>query len=116
MAGLDDGIAVWGMDPELLLLVADWAFIPLLLLLSLLLLLCSGGNQRETDRLRAQARQAKNAGKVKVGNTEAVKKKDSDADAMRKKQEAADAKKKEQEAELAKQKAGGQIVKAKIPL
>ena len=75
---------------------------------------CSGGNQRETDRLRAQARQAKNAGKVKVGNTEAVKKKDSDADAMRKKQEAADAKKKEQEAELAKQKAGGQIVKAKI--
>lgn len=52
----------------------------------------------------------------KVGNTEALKKKDNDADAMRKKQEAADAKKKEQEAELAKQKAGGQIVKAKIPL
>ena len=76
----------------------------------------SGGNQRETDRMRAQARAAKHAGTAKVGNAEQLKKKDSDAEAMRKKQEAADAKRAAAEAETAKAKAGGQIVKAKIAM
>lgn len=74
------------------------------------------GNQRETDRLRAQARAAKNAGGPKVTAGEANKKKESDAEAMRKKQEKADQKKKEEDAAAAKSKAGGQIVKAKIDL
>ena len=56
------------------------------LLLCFVVPFCSGGNQRETDRLRAQARAAKAAGGTKVGNTEATKKKDTDAEVMRKKQ------------------------------
>lgn len=74
------------------------------------------GNQRETDRLRAQARAVKNAAGPKVTAGEATKKKESDAEAMRKKQEKADLKKKEEEAAAAKSKAGGQIVKAKIEM
>ena len=53
----------------------------------------SGGNQRETDRARAQARQSKLNSKEKMSQGDLLKKKESDALAMRQKQAAADAKK-----------------------
>ena len=62
---------------------------PLSLLPSLFL---SGGNQRETDRARAQARAAKNGAKEKISAGDLLKKKEADAEAMRKKQQAAEAK------------------------
>lgn len=71
------------------------------------------GNQRETDRARAQARAAKQAGPKQSGGAQQAKK-ESDADAMRKKQEAADVKKAAEAAALAAQKAGGQVVKMKV--
>lgn len=49
----------------------------------------SGGNQRETDRARAQARQAKLAGAPKEKNTEKLKRQEADAEAMRLKQQKA---------------------------
>jgi len=74
------------------------------------------GNQRETDRARAQARAAKNAKSAKLPAGEVAKKHESDADAMRKKQQAADAKRQAAAGEAAKAAAGGQVVKQKIPL
>ena len=78
--------------------------------------LSSGGNQRETDRLRAQARAAKNAKPTKEGNAATLKKADSDADAMRRKQALADEKRAAAAAAEAAAKAGGKVVKVKLDL
>eukprot|EP00304_Pavlova_gyrans_P016438 CAMPEP_0206032932 /NCGR_PEP_ID=MMETSP1466-20131121/310_1 /ASSEMBLY_ACC=CAM_ASM_001126 /TAXON_ID=44452 /ORGANISM="Pavlova gyrans, Strain CCMP608" /LENGTH=187 /DNA_ID=CAMNT_0053407093 /DNA_START=27 /DNA_END=588 /DNA_ORIENTATION=- len=71
----------------------------------------AGGNQRDTDRLRAQQRAAKNA-----GGKSTLKTAESDAEKLRAKQAAAEAKKAAEAANKTDKNAGGGVVKQKFDI